>query len=306
MEIKWMEDFLALAQAQSFSRAAELRNVTQSGLSRRIRSLEQWVGAALVDRSGYPATLTPAGKLFKENAEEILRQLFDTRAVIRKQQRLPGMALQIAAGHTLSLNFLPPWLHGLRSSYGELSVRIIASNVHDAVLTLVNGGCELMLAYHHAALPVQLDAQRYTYVTVGQDTLMPLCKPGPRGAPAFRLPGSKAHALPLLAYNPASFFGRCMQLVLTRAQGASGSQPYLHPCYEADMSELLKYMALQGDGLAWLPHSAAVDELERGLLVPAGGKKWSLDLEIRLYRDVLNQDPMLERLWQFLCAKHAK
>lgn len=41
MEIKWIEDFIALSQYQSFSRAAEFRNVTQSGFSRRIQSLEQ-------------------------------------------------------------------------------------------------------------------------------------------------------------------------------------------------------------------------------------------------------------------------
>ncbi len=45
MEIKWIEDFIALAQYQSFSRAAEFRNVTPSGFSRSIQSLEQWVGA---------------------------------------------------------------------------------------------------------------------------------------------------------------------------------------------------------------------------------------------------------------------
>jgi DNA-binding transcriptional LysR family regulator len=129
-----------------------------------------------------------------------------------------------------------------------------------------------------------------------------MCRPGPRGAPAFRLPGTRSHALPLLAYNSASFFGRCLQLVLARPD----CEPVLHPCYEADMAELLKYMALQGDGVAWLPHSATREERERGLLVPAGGGKWSLDLDIRLYRDLHNTDPMLERLWRFLATATPK
>ena len=64
MEIKWIEDFIALSQYQSFSRAAEFRNVTQSGFSRRIQSLEQWVGADLIDRSSFPPTLTPPGNCF--------------------------------------------------------------------------------------------------------------------------------------------------------------------------------------------------------------------------------------------------
>jgi Bacterial regulatory helix-turn-helix protein, lysR family len=53
VEIKWIEDFIALAQHQSFSRAAELRNVTQSGLSRRIQALEQSIGAELINRSTF-------------------------------------------------------------------------------------------------------------------------------------------------------------------------------------------------------------------------------------------------------------
>lgn len=44
MELKWLEDFTALANTLSFSRAAEVRNVTQSAFSRRIKQLEMWLG----------------------------------------------------------------------------------------------------------------------------------------------------------------------------------------------------------------------------------------------------------------------
>jgi DNA-binding transcriptional LysR family regulator len=120
MEIKWVEDFIALARYQSFSRAAEFRNVTQSGFSRRIQSLEQWVGADLIDRSSFPPTLTPAGRLFQEAAEDILEKLFDMRAIIRTEQRMAGKGLQIAAGHTIALSFLPAWLKTLSAHFGEV------------------------------------------------------------------------------------------------------------------------------------------------------------------------------------------
>ncbi|MBL9048416.1 MAG: LysR family transcriptional regulator, partial [Tabrizicola sp.] len=45
MDLNWLEDFLALAESRSFSRAAEVRGVTQSAFSRRIRALEDWLGA---------------------------------------------------------------------------------------------------------------------------------------------------------------------------------------------------------------------------------------------------------------------
>ena len=51
MEVKWLEDFVALATTLNFSRAAEERHVTQSAFSRRIRQLETWLGTTLIDRA---------------------------------------------------------------------------------------------------------------------------------------------------------------------------------------------------------------------------------------------------------------
>ncbi len=44
MELKWLEDFLSLADSGSFSRSAEQRHVSQPAFSRRIRALEAWPG----------------------------------------------------------------------------------------------------------------------------------------------------------------------------------------------------------------------------------------------------------------------
>jgi len=55
METKWLEDFVSFAETRSFSRSA-----TQPAFSRRIQALEAWAGTDLVDRSVYPARLTPA------------------------------------------------------------------------------------------------------------------------------------------------------------------------------------------------------------------------------------------------------
>src|SRR5215831_5054134 len=73
MDLKLFEDFLALAETRSFSRAAERRHSAQSAFSRRIQSLERWLGAVLVDRRSSPAQLTPAGEAFQEIAEDTLR-----------------------------------------------------------------------------------------------------------------------------------------------------------------------------------------------------------------------------------------
>ena len=62
MNLIWLEDFLALAATGNFSRAAEERHSSQPAFSRRIRGLEEWVGADLFDRSTQPARLTEVGE----------------------------------------------------------------------------------------------------------------------------------------------------------------------------------------------------------------------------------------------------
>jgi DNA-binding transcriptional LysR family regulator len=298
MEIKWIEDFIALAQYQSFSRAAEFRNVTQSGFSRRIQSLEQWIGAELIDRSSFPPVLTPAGQLFREVAEDVLARLFDTRAIIRTEQRIAGTSLQVAAGHTIALNFLPAWLKALSTHFGEVRARVIPTNVHDSILMLVNGNCELMFAYHHPELPLHLDPVKYEHVTVGIDTLMPASKPNQRSAPMFRLPGTKKQPLPLISYTDTSYFGRCLALLLNRAS----ETPALQLHYESDMAEVLKKLVMEGEGVAWLPRSTIASELATGDLVPAGPETWNLQVELRVYRDSSNRSEFLHMLWHHLRA----
>ena len=61
MDLTWLEDFLALAEHKTFARAAETRHVTQPAFSRRIQSLEDWMGTRLFVRSPQGTTLTPAG-----------------------------------------------------------------------------------------------------------------------------------------------------------------------------------------------------------------------------------------------------
>ncbi len=91
MQLKWMEDFIALAQERSFTRAAELRHVTHPAFGRRIRALEAWAGTALVERGGAqeqdaghprgrggaggPVRLTAAGTAFLATAEQLAREL---------------------------------------------------------------------------------------------------------------------------------------------------------------------------------------------------------------------------------------
>ena len=107
MELKWLEDFLSLADSGSFSRSAEQRHVSQPAFSRRIRALEAWLGAALVDRSTFPTRLTEAGEAFKGPAADLINRLHAARALVHDHQTAVGDALVFAVPHTLAFAFFP-------------------------------------------------------------------------------------------------------------------------------------------------------------------------------------------------------
>lgn len=303
METKWLEDFVSLAETRSFSRSAQLRHVTQPAFSRRIQALEAWAGADLVDRSSYPTRLTPAGETLYAQSLEMLQALQSTRAMLRGHASAGQDVIEFAVPHTLAFTFFPAWVSSLREKFGPIKSRLIALNVHDAAMRLVEGSCDLLIAYHHASQPLQLDADRYEMLTLGKETLAPYCKPDAQGEPMFRFPGRPAQALPYLGYAPGAYLGRVTDLLLKQA----GTAIHLDRVYETDMAEGLKAMAMEGHGVAFLPHSAVKRELRaRKLVLVAAPDMEALEItmEVRAYRErpAGKQAPKgtAQSLWAFL------
>ncbi|GAB3548231.1 LysR substrate-binding domain-containing protein [Noviherbaspirillum agri] len=305
METKWLEDFISLAETRSFSRSAELRHVTQPAFSRRIQSLEAWLGADLIDRTSYPTRLTPAGEVFYEQALEMLGQINNARALLRGKLPAAKTTVDFAVPHTLSLTFMPKWLAQMESGFGPLHTRLIALNVHDAVMTMVEGGCDLLLCYHHPRQPVQLDASRYDMLVLGSETLRAYARSNKDGTPQLQLPGTPKAPLPFLSYTSNAYLGRMVDLILSDAKRPL----YLEKRYETDMAEGLKMMALEGRGIAFLPESAVTRELKQKQLarVDGGQASWEVDMEIRLYRERPSSQRsgklIVTRLWDYLLAR---
>jgi LysR family transcriptional regulator, hypochlorite-specific transcription factor HypT len=306
MDTKWLEDFVSLAETRSFSRSAQLRHVTQPAFSRRIQALEAWTGIDLVDRSSYPTRLTPAGETFHAQALEILGALQATRNMMRSHQAAGHDMIEFAVPHTLAFTFFPHWLMDLRQRFPDLKSRLTALNVHDAVLRLTEGGCDLLIAYHHAAQPLQLSTDRYEMLTLGRETLAPYAKADAEGEPMFQLPGRLGVRVPFLSYASGAYMARLVELILKDAPQPAA----LDPIYETDMAEGLKAMALEGHGLAFLPVSSVRKELKARRLVPAAPSgSFELTMEVRIYRErpevARHVKPGAQAVWDFLRQRQA-
>ena len=302
METKWLEDFVSLAETRSFSRSAQLRHVTQPAFSRRIQALEAWAGTDLVDRSSYPTRLTLAGETLYAQSLDMLQGLQSTRAMLRGHTAAGQDVVEFAVPHTLAFTFFPAWVSSLSDKFGPLKSRLIALNVHDAVMRLVEGSCDLLIAYHHDSQPFQLDPGRYEMLTLGQELLAPYVKPAADGKPLYALPGQAGQPLPYLGYAPGAYLGRVVDMLLKQSSTAI----HLDRVYETDMAEGLKAMALEGHGIAFLPLSAVKKEVRAKKLVSAGA---GLDMlmEVRIYRErpggKAAPKSLAQALWNYLQAQ---
>ena len=297
MELKWLEDFVCLVKAGSFSRASSERNVTQPAFSRRIRALEDWLGVTLIDRSSYPVTLTPYGEQFLPAAQEILQTSYSAREDFRLLTKAQPNTIKIVTLHTLSLYFLPQLVIRLLRAETDAKAEVITSlqGVDQHFDTLANGIADLLVTYGDDSFDSQwLNLSQLEEKVIGEDMLLPVVS----------APFAKKHDLkdiedteqpvPFLAYASFSFSEKLVSPV-TKQLGDR-----LQVVYENGLSESLKTFVMQDFGLAWLPKVTIEQELDRGDVVCVGGEDLFIDLNIKAYRNPEQRTDLSDAMWQIL------
>jgi DNA-binding transcriptional LysR family regulator len=291
MELKWLEDFVTLAAMRNFSRAAEARAVTQPAFSRRIRTLEQWLGASLFRRSPHGVELTPAGEELLRGADDLIRRIMHIRQDVRQAGGREPLELRFAATHALSFTFFPHWMREVELGAQAGAVRLISDSMQACEELMLLGQAQFLLCHHHPLAPGRCTEPHFHSVTVGQDALVPYVAPDDSGAPRWRL-GTGAHELPTLSYSAESGLGR-----IVAARRFQDRESGLRTVFSAHLAAALRGMACDGRGLAWLPATLAQHDFEAGRLVRAGGSEWDVPMEIRVFRPAALQTPAAESFW---------
>lgn len=292
MELSWLEDFIALAESGSFSRAAERRNLTQPAFSRRIRSLENWTGAALFDRDARQIRLTLAGERFRPVAEETVRRLMQVREEAREVDSAVSATLRFACTHALSLTFFPDWLRGRERDTPLGSIRLISESLSVCETLMHEGNAQFLLCHQHPAAIPRLEARAFVSLPQGDDVLIPVRAQSLDA----NLPGLEGGRLPYLSYSPESGLGR----IVGAARAKKDQSTWLEPVFTAHLATAIRAMAVAGRGVAWLPLTLIQSDLATGRLVRAGSGDWDIPVEIRVYRPRHRLSPTAEAFWDGL------
>lgn len=302
MDIRWLQDFLTVAETGNFTRAAEIRNVSQAAFSRRIKSLEEWLGTTLIDRAAFPTRLTAAGERFRERANELVHQLADARISLSGTDAGRRSQIRIALPHALATGRLPSWWSAW-SKKGTLDARCQAlpGNVHDTVTALVSGDADILICFHNAQQPIHLSPEQYERVVIGTEDFRPYVASGTARQLRKLFPGTRENPLPLLMYSQGAYLARMVDLVIDSAPQRLVGQHV----FESDMADVLRNMAVGGHGIAWLP-SCTAESAPEGSLAPIEAPGWNLALSIVAYRDKLRRKKPVDRLWTALASRPAR
>ena len=109
--------FQAVAEARSFTRAAELVHLTQPGISKHIKQMEQYYGVPLFDRLGKKVALTQAGEILAEATQQIMDSITAAEQRIDDLKGLHGGKLALGASFDLGIYLLPGILAAFRDRY---------------------------------------------------------------------------------------------------------------------------------------------------------------------------------------------
>jgi LysR family transcriptional regulator, hypochlorite-specific transcription factor HypT len=304
LDIRWLEDLIVVAETRNITRAAELRNVTQSGLSRRLQSLEHWVGAPLVDRRRTPLELTDAGHKLLDVANEALGRLNGVRRAIREDHNERLRSIRFAAPHVLSVTFFPRWISAIQAGLGSTRLSITSDNLPGCVSLFEDSDVDFVVCLVDSNRAIlkgagrQLAIEDCASVSIGKERLIPLSAPAADGSPLHRLDAGARSPTSYLAYSRECSLGWAVEGLIGRRPDLAR----LQSPYENSLADGLRTMALAGLGVAWLPLTTTHSDILRRKLVRTGDPALAIDLDIRLYRPARRLPTRAEQLWTRLAT----
>ncbi|QAY95227.1 LysR family transcriptional regulator [Methylovirgula ligni] len=150
VELQKMKWAIAVSQFRSLRQAAEKLNVRQSTLSRRMRDLEQEVGATLFERTNGGTRLTPAGQEFLEAARRIIDETEVMVARLQTRSRGESGGLTIGVHASLSAGNLRATLIEHRRAFPDVEIHLVDGSSEHLISEVANSAIDVaFLADNH-------------------------------------------------------------------------------------------------------------------------------------------------------------
>ena len=145
MTLEQLRIFVAVAEREHVTRAAEALNLTQSAVSAAVTALEARHGVALFDRVGRGVVLNPAGAVFLEEARAVLARAALAESALADLSGLAHGRLSIHASQTIASYWLPSRLAAFHAAHPGIDLAIAIGNTAQVARAVAEGETELGL-----------------------------------------------------------------------------------------------------------------------------------------------------------------
>src|SRR5258706_2039096 len=171
MQIESLKVFCDLAETESFTKAAQINNVTQSAVSQQISSLERQFKSLLIERSKKKFRLTREGEVLYDFSKQIIQNYDSLHSKLQEIKDIISGTIRVATIYSIGLHDLPPYIKKFLKSYPTVNVHVEyrrANQVYDDILSNV---VDLGLVAYPTRDP------RLEIVSLRKDPLVLICHP---------------------------------------------------------------------------------------------------------------------------------
>lgn len=253
LETSQISAFIAVVEHQSFTKAAEILDLTQPSLSARIISLEKEMNEQLFQRTGRGVRLTDAGKALVPYAEKILQFIYDGKEAVFGVHSKSVGKIRIGSARAICAYVLPNIVEKFRGLYPGIDVTIKTGRSSDIVDMVLEDEVEIGLTrsiYHPDLLVRHLYDEQIILVT----------DPSHKFAIERRASIYDVASQPLILYDKGSSYF----VLINRVVREAGIAPNV--TMDLDSIEATKKMIERGLGVSFLPRHSVEQELKLGTL----------------------------------------
>jgi DNA-binding transcriptional LysR family regulator len=142
--------FIKIAELKSLSRAADSLDLTQSGLSRQLATLEAYLGKPLFSRTGRGVELTDAGQVLREAARSGYSVVDEALETVREKEGVTQGNIHLAAVHTLSYYFTAEVVASFVGTRPDVNLSLKGRSAPEVVELVETGKADVGFVYDSA------------------------------------------------------------------------------------------------------------------------------------------------------------
>lgn len=294
MRLEWIEDILAVAEHGSFQAACEKRNVSQPAFSRRIRQIEQALGANLFDRSTRPARLAPHVLDQLDRMRDLSVGMRDLTEALRDADGRRRWRIVIASQHAIAATSTPEIIG--RFADLDIDTRLRSANRDDCLAQIMTRRADIAFIHDVAGAQEIPGSDFLDILQIGMESLIPVY-----ATDKLELLNDsyKRGELPVIAYPADVFLGKVQRRIIFPRLMRVG---HVRPRLETALTLAALEFARTGFAIAWIPEPLAKDDIIGRRLVDLSGTLPSISMTLIAARLNDAVSPIVRDVWERITA----